>query len=677
ERPKSKKTKEEKEREKLEKLREREILRVEREEQKLEKERIRIEKERMKALEREAKIEKMKGRLSQPDMEAKLKNPVLGPLTEYKVTADFARKLHEWEVMKGKDISTAMYLEAQKRSLQFTQEYQNAYQILNNTPEVAHDRPITTDTDDGQMRKTSSESEDMFLMDEPDGGLPRDRRKPPPLTLIPCGESPEHSPGAPVSDDSSMDDRSTETMESMTQHNIISLEKANKQLLEELRRREIEYNSLQDEVRILNDQLINFRNEHVLELDMYKKQLVDTHGVGDLSFDTRHMTQTLEHLEDKIGEIKKFGEQLAMSMEGAAVGKFQTVEGEESINTRLVDLLDKMRLLLGQATLTGGNTLVSTYLPPWNNGLKKTNLKEVSKKSSALHHFEKLYSQAMQLQMQMNNLRLSQLERNKEIMNMKRHLLLQKCAPLQDVKEQGDHKEAPPATGMYGYSVHEKCAPLQDVKEQGDHEEAPPSTGMYGYSVHEKCAPLQDVKEQGDHKEAPPAIGMYGYSVHEKCAPLQDVKEQGDHEEAPPATGMYGYSVHEKCAPLQDVKEQGDHEEAPPATGMYGYSVHEKCAPLQDVKEQGDHEEAPPAPGMYGYSVHEKCAPLQDVKEQGDHEEAPPATGMYEYSVHEKCAPLQDEANNLLLQADVTRREAELLYYKEYSQKRVPIKRWN
>ncbi|XP_052761560.1 uncharacterized protein LOC128205504 isoform X2 [Mya arenaria] len=435
ERPKSKKTKEEKEREKLEKLREREILRVEREEQKLEKERIRIEKERMKALEREAKIEKMKGRLSQPDMEAKLKNPVLGPLTEYKVTADFARKLHEWEVMKGKDISTAMYLEAQKRSLQFTQEYQNAYQILNNTPEVAHDRPITTDTDDGQMRKTSSESEDMFLMDEPDGGLPRDRRKPPPLTLIPCGESPEHSPGAPVSDDSSMDDRSTETMESMTQHNIISLEKANKQLLEELRRREIEYNSLQDEVRILNDQLINFRNEHVLELDistnqedimtktqnmseifspisldMYKKQLVDTHGVGDLSFDTRHMTQTLEHLEDKIGEIKKFGEQLAMSMEGAAVGKFQTVEGEESINTRLVDLLDKMRLLLGQATLTGGNTL-----------------EEVSKKSSALHHFEKLYSQAMQLQMQMNNLRLSQLERNKEIMNMKRHLLLQEA----------------------------------------------------------------------------------------------------------------------------------------------------------------------------------------------------------------------------------------------------------
>lgn len=51
-------------------------------------------------------------------------------------------------------------------------------------------------------------------------------------------------------------------------HNIFScsLEKANTRLLEDLRHAEIEYNSLQDEVRVLNDRLINFRNEHVLEL---------------------------------------------------------------------------------------------------------------------------------------------------------------------------------------------------------------------------------------------------------------------------------------------------------------------------------------------------------------------------------------------------------------------------
>ena len=38
---------------------------------------------------------------------------------------------------------------------------------------------------------------------------------------------------------------------------------------------------------------------------------------------------------------------------------------------------------------------------------------------------------------------------------------------------------------------------------------------------------------------------------------------------------------------------------------------------------------------------------------------------------------LLQESNNLLLQADITRREAELLHYKEYSRKGIPIKRWN
>ena len=46
---------------------------------------------------------------------------------------------------------------------------------------------------------------------------------------------------------------------------------------------------------------------------------MDDQTPGQITFDTKHMTQTLMHLEDKIGEIKKFGEQLAMSMEGAAV----------------------------------------------------------------------------------------------------------------------------------------------------------------------------------------------------------------------------------------------------------------------------------------------------------------------------------------------------------------------
>ncbi|XP_025094012.1 uncharacterized protein LOC112563839 isoform X2 [Pomacea canaliculata] len=51
--------------------------------------------------------------------------------------------------------------------------------------------------------------------------------------------------------------------------------------------------------------------------------------------------------------------------------------------------------------------------------------KEETQKTVALQNFEKVYSQAMKLQVQMNNLRVSQLERNKEIMLIKRQLLLQ------------------------------------------------------------------------------------------------------------------------------------------------------------------------------------------------------------------------------------------------------------
>ena len=54
---------------------------VEREEAKLEKEKLRLEKERLRTLEREAKLEKLKGRLSQAEVEtAAIRNTATGPI---------------------------------------------------------------------------------------------------------------------------------------------------------------------------------------------------------------------------------------------------------------------------------------------------------------------------------------------------------------------------------------------------------------------------------------------------------------------------------------------------------------------------------------------------------------------------------------------------------------------
>ena len=160
-RQKSKRSKEEKDREKQEKQRERELQRVEREQHKLEKEKLRLEKERLKALEREARLEKMKGRLSQPDMESKFKNPILSPLAEYKVTSEFAKKLHEWEVRRGQpsSVSMATYLETQQKSLEagdFSPPKRDGFSL--------EDQPW-----------------DLVL-----GKKLAKGQKPPPLTLIPC-----------------------------------------------------------------------------------------------------------------------------------------------------------------------------------------------------------------------------------------------------------------------------------------------------------------------------------------------------------------------------------------------------------------------------------------------------------------------------------------------------------
>eukprot|EP00106_Octopus_bimaculoides_P002548 XP_014769990.1 PREDICTED: uncharacterized protein LOC106869011 [Octopus bimaculoides] len=112
---------------------------------------------------------------------------------------------------------------------------------------------------------------------------------------------------------------------------------------------------------------------------------------------------TLQKLEGKIQELENSGEKLQLSMESAAMCKLLSMEGEENISSRLVELMEQMKFMLAKASQE----------------------EEVSKKSSALSNFEKFYCHAMQLQIQMNNLRLSHLERNKEIMEMKRQLLLQ------------------------------------------------------------------------------------------------------------------------------------------------------------------------------------------------------------------------------------------------------------
>ncbi|XP_070185461.1 pneumococcal serine-rich repeat protein-like isoform X2 [Littorina saxatilis] len=387
EKSRSKKSREEKERDRLEKAREREMQKVEREQVKLEKEKVRIEKERQRAMEKQAKLERMKGRLSQADSEPPSSpssptpsspTPAQDALAQYKVTADFKKKLHEWEQMKG--------------------------------PLAIPESGLSSDAGTPSPQPTTAPPS-FSLGPTHDGthqGQEGDRRKdsrPPPLTLHPClPESPEdRSPVEKTSDVSYGDDNTSVTDESLTKSNIASLERANAQLLKEVQRKEHEYATLQEEVSKLNSKLDKVRQEHAAEMARFKRELESGVMTTPVQLEVGELESTVRELEEKIVLMEDAGDQLAESMESAAIGKWQSMESEEVVSQELVDMVDQMKGMLVQVAHS----------------------KEQTQKTTAMHNFENVYSHAMKLQVQMNNLRVSQLERNKEIMLIKRQLLLQ------------------------------------------------------------------------------------------------------------------------------------------------------------------------------------------------------------------------------------------------------------
>ncbi|KAL8563198.1 hypothetical protein ACOMHN_057813 [Nucella lapillus] len=402
---------------------------------KLEKEKVRIEKERQRAMERQAKLERMKGRLSQADTDAaspssstQLLPPVSGSpppagggggpapppgplpapaaaqdMSQYKVTADFKRKLEEWEQMK-----TSLPLPDPTTS---TSTPSPSPEVLTPSPQPSTSPPVftlepsTTITTTAMM--TTGLGERPSTGGE-EGGVVGG--KPPPLTLQPYSlDTPEErSPVDKASDVSYGDDSTSVTEESCTRSNVTSLERANSELLREVTRKEAEYGMLQEEVHKLNTKLDKVRQEHAAEMARFHRELEAGAVAGPVQLEVGELESTVRELEEKIALMENAGDELAESMETAAIGKWQSVEGEEAVSQQLVDMVDQMKDMLLHAARS----------------------RELTQKTMALHNFEKVYCHAMKLQVQMNNLRMnnlrvSQLERNKEIMLIKRQLLLQ------------------------------------------------------------------------------------------------------------------------------------------------------------------------------------------------------------------------------------------------------------
>ncbi|RUS90578.1 hypothetical protein EGW08_001666 [Elysia chlorotica] len=423
-RQKSKRSREDKEKEKLEKMREREMQKVEREQLKLEKEKLRLEKERLRALEREAKLEKIKGRLSQTEQDSGFKNPVLGPLAEYKVTADFAHKLHQWELKKGlsHDVSNSIYLEAQKLNVQHLREESERQKPVRFS--LAGDEASGGQRDDCAGRGYWATSGERSRSDQ----SPEVRGQP--------GDDDDADVDDDKIDEADGDDETVTSVtdECLFKSNIDTLERANRQLIENLQQKEMEYADVQQQVAEVNRKLAKVKEEHAKEMARFHRELALGSITEPVKLEVGELESTISTMEEKIKAMENLGERLALSMESAAVGKWQSIDGEETVHNQLVELVDQMRNMLIQASRS----------------------EEQSKKSMALSNFEQLYSHAMKLQVQMNNLRLSHLERNREIMTVKRQLLLQE---VNNLLLQADITRR--ETELYQYQAAKKFASLR------------------------------------------------------------------------------------------------------------------------------------------------------------------------------------------------------------------------
>ncbi|CAG5135488.1 unnamed protein product, partial [Candidula unifasciata] len=291
---------------------------VEREEAKLEKEKRKEEKQRIRTLKCEEKLEKLKDRLIQSEA---IGQRSVGA----RVTVEFILIL----LLKGGSHTHSKQEEAW-----------NSNRANNNADETQKDT---------EAPKRNS-TEDTTPLDETNS----------------------------ETSDEEAEDEATAAQKSLTKSNIATLERANTQLLENLHKKEVEYAAVQEEVRKVNEKLAKVREDHDAEMARFHSDLAKGKFAGPVKLEVGELEATADELEEKIKMMENFGEKLASSMESAAIGKWQSIEAEDTVHKQLLELIEEMRNMLIEASQS----------------------KEYNDKIMALSNFETRYAQAMKLQVQ-------------------------------------------------------------------------------------------------------------------------------------------------------------------------------------------------------------------------------------------------------------------------------------
>ncbi|CAG5128903.1 unnamed protein product [Candidula unifasciata] len=111
-----------------------------------------------------------------------------------------------------------------------------------------------------------------------------------------------------------------------------SLERANKELLDSLQKKELEYAAVQEQVHQVNEKLATVRENHTTEMARFHRELARGSLSGPANLQVEELETTVGDLEDRIHMMENLGETLASSMESAAVSDSrQTVAKEETM----------------------------------------------------------------------------------------------------------------------------------------------------------------------------------------------------------------------------------------------------------------------------------------------------------------------------------------------------------
>ncbi|CAH1794348.1 unnamed protein product [Owenia fusiformis] len=186
---------------------------------------------------------------------------------------------------------------------------------------------------------------------------------------------------------------------------IVTLKGVNRRLTEEIEEKERYENNLRDEIKRIKESIDNLNQQHNKEIESYKKELWASSKIGTAELNKKEVQSAIAELREKLADIER------QQMSQTDIKESPNQREDSEIVERLKQEIQELRHQL--------------HVEANKNSTKEDGEKEKDDFPFNKEDFEKLYEVAVNLQKQLSDLSQGVTERNKVILNMRKHLLIQ------------------------------------------------------------------------------------------------------------------------------------------------------------------------------------------------------------------------------------------------------------